>query len=115
LATNAIPPEQRLLRDVFAGELSDEAINVLSSFETTPLRRHLRQQIGRALRHLSYIERGILEMCYGLGDGHAYTPDETALVFKISRGRILRLRTQALRKLHRHARDLRQLVFGLGR
>ena len=110
-----IPPEQRLLHDVFGDELTDEALAVLATFETVPLRRHLRLKIGRALAHLPYVEHGILEMCYGLGDGHAYTAEEAALVFRLPRGRIARLRTRALRKIRRHARNLRAFVLGLGR
>ena len=115
MTARVVVPEQRLLRDVFADELSAKTLAVLAAFDVEPLRRQLRQRIDGALGVLSYRERGVLEMCYGLGDGHAYTLAEAAYVFKLSRKRIAQLRLKAIKKLHRHGEELRSFLGGLER
>lgn len=59
----------------------------------------LRQRIDEVLQGLSWREREIIKLRYGLGDGHAYTLDEVGKVFAVSRERIRQIESRAMRKL----------------
>jgi RNA polymerase primary sigma factor len=65
---------------------------------------HLSQQLQRdylekAMEVLSSRERLIIEMRYGLQDGHYHTLDEVSTEFKLTRERIRQIEVKALRKL----------------
>ena len=113
MAEPAIFPEQRLLRAVFPDEFSEQRLQALLEPEAEEVLQEFRQRIDAALDTLSYRERGILEMRYGLGDGHAYTLAESGYVFKLTRERIRQLQARSLKKLRRRAPDLRHFVLGL--
>jgi len=70
----------------------------------------LRVRILAALDGLSYRERAIVEMRFGLGDGHAYTLAETGYVFRLTRERVRQLQARALRRLRYRADDLRKFL-----
>ena len=59
----------------------------------------LRQRLGKLLQTLSWREREILKMRFGLGDGYSYTLEEVAHVFRVTRERIRQLEYRALRRL----------------
>lgn len=59
----------------------------------------LRERIDNALAHLSYREREIIKLRYGLGDGYNYTLEEVARIFQITRERVRQLEKRALSKL----------------
>ena len=62
-----------------------------------------------ALENLSYRERRVLELRYGLGDQHPRTLDEVGRTFNVTRERIRQIENQALKKLQnlREAQKLR--------
>lgn len=113
MTKKATLPEQRFLRAVFTDQLSEERLAVPFVPDAEMLLKELRQQIDAALDTLSYRERGILEMRYGLRDGYAYTLAEAGYVFKLTRERIRQLQTRSLRKLRKRAEDLRDFVNSL--
>lgn len=55
--------------------------------------------LWKAIRALTYREREIVKLRYGLGDGYAYTLEETARIFKVTRERIRQIEAKAVRKL----------------
>ena len=55
--------------------------------------------LKRALDTLSQRERRVLELRYGLGDGHPRTLDEVARIFEVTRERVRQIENQSLRKL----------------
>ena len=59
----------------------------------------LRESVGRLLKTLSYREREVLKLRYGLGDGYTYTLEEVGAIFKVSRERIRQIEVGALHKL----------------
>ena len=65
---------------------------------------------------MTYREREIIRLRYGLGDGYSYTLEETGRIFKVTRERIRQIEAKALLKLQHHARSnqLRGFVEGLG-
>jgi RNA polymerase primary sigma factor len=71
-----------------------------------------RKALRDALENLSYRERRVLELRYGLGDEHPRTLDEVGRTFNVTRERIRQVENQALRKLqnNREAQQLREDV-----
>ena len=59
----------------------------------------LRESIQGLLKTLSYREREVLKLRYGLGDGYTYTLEEVGAIFKVSRERIRQIEVGALQKL----------------
>ena len=57
------------------------------------------QALRDALENLSYRERRVLELRYGLGDQRPRTLDEVGRTFNVTRERIRQIETQGLRKL----------------
>lgn len=113
MAKRATLPEERFLRAVFPDELPEQCLAALFAPDAEMALKELRQQIDAALDSLSYRERGILEMRYGLQDGHAYTLAEAGYVFKLTRERIRQLQARSLKKLHGRAEELRSFVNNL--
>ena len=64
----------------------------------------LARQIERVLRTLTYREREILTLRYGIGDGHTYTLEEVGRIFKVTRERVRQVEAKALRKLQHPVR-----------
>ncbi|WP_409994664.1 sigma-70 family RNA polymerase sigma factor [Blastopirellula marina] len=65
----------------------------------------LRGRIGRVLKTLSYREREIIKLRYGLGDGYSYTLEEVGHIFKVTRERIRQIEAKAVRKLQQPSRS----------
>jgi RNA polymerase primary sigma factor len=108
LAERVAFPEQCFLRDVFANEVSEESLATVLATES--MRRHLRRRIDEALNGLSYRERGILQMHYGLGDGHVYSLAEVGFVFKLTPQRVRQLEARAIGAFRMRTDDLRKLL-----
>ena len=65
----------------------------------------LRGRINRVLKTLSYREREIIKLRYGLGDGYSYTLEEVGHIFKVTRERIRQIEAKAVRKLQQPSRS----------
>lgn len=59
----------------------------------------LRQRVAAVLGTLGYRDREILRLRYGLGDGHCYTLEQVAHIFRLTRERVRQLEDRALRQL----------------
>jgi len=59
----------------------------------------LRDQITHALETLNQRERQVIELRYGLYDGHCHTLEELSAFFKLTRERIRQIEVKALRTL----------------
>src|SRR5579875_2367965 len=59
----------------------------------------LREQIASALESLNTRERQVIELRYGLQDGHCHTLEELSACFKLTRERIRQIEVKALRTL----------------
>jgi RNA polymerase primary sigma factor len=75
-------------------------------------RESLRSRIADALKALTYREREVIRLRYGLADGHAYTLADIGRIFSVSRERVRQIETGALKKLQQplRARKLRGLL-----
>ena len=65
----------------------------------------LRSRIDRVLKSLSYREREIIKLRYGLGDGYSYTLEEVGHIFRVTRERIRQIEAKAVRKLQQPSRS----------
>ncbi|MGC4007155.1 MAG: sigma-70 family RNA polymerase sigma factor [Pirellulales bacterium] len=65
----------------------------------------LRSRISKVLKTLSYREREIIKLRYGLGDGYSYTLEEVGHIFKVTRERIRQIEAKAVRKLQQPTRS----------
>ena len=65
----------------------------------------LRSRIDLVLKTLSYREREIIKLRYGLGDGYSYTLEEVGHIFKVTRERIRQIEAKAVRKLQQPSRS----------
>ncbi|MEW4491068.1 RNA polymerase sigma factor RpoD [Thalassoglobus sp. JC818] len=65
----------------------------------------LKDQIDQVLKTLTYREREIIKLRYGLGDGYTYTLEEVGRIFKVTRERVRQIEAKAVRKLQHPARS----------
>ena len=71
----------------------------------------LKSRINKVLKTLSYREREIIKLRYGLGDGYSYTLEEVGHIFKVTRERIRQIEAKAVRKLQQPSRAQELLGF----
>ena len=75
----------------------------------TPMRSALncilRDKIDGLLQTLTYREREIIRLRYGLGDGYTYTLEEVGRIFKVTRERVRQIEAKAVRKLQNPMRS----------
>ena len=57
------------------------------------------------LKTLTYREREILKLRYGIGDGYTYTLEEVGKIFKVTRERVRQVEAKAIRKLQHPVRS----------
>ena len=88
----------QLIADEQAESPYDRAVEILTN-----------EALRDALENLSYRERRVLELRYGLGDQHPRTLDEVGRAFNVTRERIRQIEYHSLKKLQNlgHAQKLR--------
>ncbi|MFH1746973.1 MAG: RNA polymerase sigma factor RpoD [Planctomycetota bacterium] len=64
----------------------------------------LRDRIEAVLKTLTYREREIIKLRYGIGDGYTYTLEEVGKIFKVTRERVRQVEAKAIRKLQHPVR-----------
>ncbi|MFN0053850.1 MAG: RNA polymerase sigma factor RpoD [Planctomycetales bacterium] len=82
----------------------------------TAMQQMLRDKIDYVLKTLTYREREIIKLRYGLGDGYTYTLEEVGRIFKVTRERVRQIEAKAVRKLQHpvRARQLKGFLETLG-
>jgi RNA polymerase primary sigma factor len=65
----------------------------------------LRDKIEQVLKTLTYREREIIKLRYGIGDGYTYTLEEVGRIFKVTRERVRQVEAKAIRKLQHPVRS----------
>ena len=75
----------------------------------------LKDKIDDVLKTLTYREREIIKLRYGLGDGYTYTLEEVGRIFKVTRERVRQIEAKAVRKLQHpvRSRQLRGFLEGV--
>ena len=89
--------------DSFFGDFIEDAStdNPVSSAAS----EMLKDKIDNVLKTLTYREREILKLRYGLGDGYTYTLEEVGRIFKVTRERVRQIEAKAVRKLQHPVRS----------
>lgn len=64
----------------------------------------LKDRIDVVLKTLSYREREIIKLRYGIGDGYTYTLEEVGRIFKVTRERVRQVEAKAIHKLQHPVR-----------
>jgi len=64
----------------------------------------LKGRIEMVLKTLTYREREIIKLRYGIGDGYTYTLEEVGRIFKVTRERVRQVEAKAIRKLQHPVR-----------
>jgi RNA polymerase primary sigma factor len=95
----------------FGDFLEDESQEAPS---TTVSNDALKNRIEAVLKTLTYREREIIKLRYGIGDGYTYTLEEVGRIFKVTRERVRQVEAKAIRKLQHpvRARKLQGFVDG---
>ncbi len=65
----------------------------------------LKQRLEHVLKTLTYREREIIKLRYGIGDGYTYTLEEVGRIFKVTRERVRQVEAKALKKLQHPVRS----------
>ena len=64
----------------------------------------LKGKIEKVLQTLTFREREIIKLRYGIGDGYTYTLEEVGRIFKVTRERVRQIEAKAVRKLQHPVR-----------
>ncbi len=85
----------------FGDFIEDERVE---SPVSTASNEMLRDRIEQVLKSLTYREREIIKLRYGIGDGYTYTLEEVGKIFKVTRERVRQVEAKAIRKLQHPVR-----------
>jgi RNA polymerase primary sigma factor len=92
--------------DSYFGDFIED--NTAESPVSAATQEMLKDKIDHVLKTLTYREREIIKLRYGLGDGYTYTLEEVGRIFKVTRERVRQIEAKAVRKLQHPVRS-RQL------
>jgi RNA polymerase primary sigma factor len=75
----------------------------------------LKERLNAVMGDLSYREREIIRLRYGLADGYSYTLEEVGKIFSVTRERVRQIESKAVRKLQQpfRSRSLAGFLDGL--
>ena len=85
----------------FGDFIEDDAVDSPVASATQEM---LKERIDLVLKTLSYREREIIKLRYGIGDGYTYTLEEVGRIFKVTRERVRQVEAKAIRKLQHPVR-----------
>ena len=88
--------------DSYFGDFIED--NEIASPVASATQEMLRDRIDVVLKTLSYREREIIKLRYGIGDGYTYTLEEVGRIFKVTRERVRQVEAKAIRKLQHPVR-----------
>jgi len=121
-ATTIFPPELKAATSLFKAtpvhvrilDIEPEALAMIATETQERLTfrqpekvagdHELSDRVKALLRGLSYREREVITLRYGLDDGYSYTLDEVADLLKVSRERVRQIEAKAVRKLQQPSR-----------
>ncbi len=86
----------------FGDFIEDESVESPVASATQEM---LKERIDHVLKTLTYREREIIKLRYGIGDGYTYTLEEVGRIFKVTRERVRQVEAKAIRKLQHPVRS----------
>lgn len=88
--------------DSYFGDFIED--NDVDSPVASATQEMLKDRIDSVLNTLSYREREIIKLRYGIGDGYTYTLEEVGRIFKVTRERVRQVEAKAIRKMQHPVR-----------
>jgi RNA polymerase primary sigma factor len=88
----------------FGDFIEDESVE---SPVSAASREMLKERIDTVLSTLTFREREIIKLRYGIGDGYTYTLEEVGRIFRVTRERVRQIEAKAVRKLQHPVRARR--------
>ena len=89
--------------DNFYGEFLEDHRDVDPLYDTN--HQMLKDRLDGVLSELSYREKEILRLRFGLTDGYSYTLEEVGKIFRVTRERVRQVEAKAIRKLQHPVRS----------
>ncbi len=89
--------------DSYFGDFIED--NTIDSPVQSATQEMLKDRIEHVLKTLTYREREIIKLRYGIGDGYTYTLEEVGRIFKVTRERVRQVEAKAIRKLQHPVRS----------
>jgi RNA polymerase primary sigma factor len=86
----------------FGDFIEDESIDNPSNIASQDL---LKEKVKDVLQMLSFREREIIKLRYGIGTGYSYTLEEVGRIFKVTRERVRQIEAKAVEKLQKPIRS----------
>ena len=93
-------PEELLISTVFQINLQN------TESLTEECYQKLQAKVGEVLKTLTYREREVIKLRYGLGNGVCYTLEEVGRIFKVTRERVRQIEAKAIAKLRHPVRSI---------
>ncbi|MCA8959468.1 MAG: RNA polymerase sigma factor RpoD [Planctomycetes bacterium] len=99
--------------DGFFGDFIEDA--TVESPINAATQEMLKEKMRDVLKTLTYREREIIKLRYGLEDGYTYTLEEVGKIFKVTRERVRQIEAKAVKKLQHpiRARHLEGFLEGI--
>jgi len=85
----------------FGDFIEDERQDAPDNSASSEMLKHAMEDV---LKTLTYREREIIKLRYGIGDGYTYTLEEVGRIFKVTRERVRQVEAKAIRKLQHPVR-----------
>lgn len=98
----AVAETKRTANGLEEAELSPEQMPGGNRYEDD-----IRTKLEKILEGLTYREREIIKLRYGIGDGYTYTLEEVARRFMVTRERVRQIEARAIRRLEHPVRARR--------
>ncbi len=89
--------------DSYFGDFIED--DTVESPVTAATQEMLKSKIDHVLKTLTYREREIIKLRYGIGDGQTYTLEEVGRIFRVTRERVRQIEAKAIRKLQHPVRS----------
>jgi RNA polymerase primary sigma factor len=115
LAMNAYNQPLTLDAPIWSGNiattLAESRADTISGPEEVAMQASLHETLSKLMVTLTYRERNILLLRFGLGDGFDYTLEQVGMIFGVTRERIRQIEMKAIRKLRSPLRFSKLLSF----
>ncbi len=86
----------------FGDFIEDDTVENPSTIATQDF---LKEKVLKVLQMLSFREREIIKLRYGIGTGYSYTLEEVGRIFKVTRERVRQIEAKAVEKLQKPIRS----------